>query len=421
MPAMNRDALAPLVASRWSPPADRARAGVTARRPARAHRMGATMARNANRRHGGTGSAPFGASSPATSRCLCRGLGPTPAFAAGVGPSPRHDRNHGASIRRFYGCMRTPHDEFFRAAFGDPDRASHLARVALPGRIRRSLNLDAVEIERDTYVDSGLRPYHSDLLLRTTTRGRNPLLVYILFEHKASPDPRTLYQLLRYMVRIWQRWCSRKENRAWRHLPPILPVILSQAPRRWNYSLQFATLVRAQPGMDLGPHTPTFSAILLDLASIQESELGEDKLVHAILAMLKHVRADSPDESAAAFGAIWRSRRRDRDRELFEAAVTYFLRARQADSPDSILKVLPSDESRRVAMTIADRLKKEGRQEGRLEDKREVLQRQLDRRFGLSEGERKLIGSQTNPKKLDNAIDTFVFAKSKDDVLEQLR
>jgi predicted transposase/invertase (TIGR01784 family) len=313
---------------------------------------------------------------------------------------------------------------FFRSAFGIPDHARELVRLALPARITRRLDLGAIQIQPGSFVGPGHRPYYSDLLLQTTTRGRWPLLVYILFEHKSSPDRRTLYQLLRYMVGIWDRWTSRKENRRWRHLPPIIPVVFSHSGRRWTYPLEFSALVHHPRGMDLAFHTPRFHALLLDLADVDDNDLGQDRVVRVLLQVLKYVQIRSPQALRPALSAIVGLRPIQSYRDTLAAIFEYLFQALPDRSPSSILEALPNDEVRREAMTIADRLKRTGRQEGRIEgklqDKQEVLVRLLGRRFGVVEEDRKLIRSQADPAKLDRAIDAFVFADSKVAVLEHL-
>jgi hypothetical protein len=100
-----------------------------------------------------------------------------------------------------------------------------------------------------------------------------------------------------------------------------------------------------------------------------------------------------------------------------EAIVTYLYRARHDESARRILEALPSDSLRRQAMTIADRLDRDGR----IDHKQEVLERQLDKKFGLTAEERALIRSLRVPKRLDAALDAFVFARSKGEVLGHLR
>jgi hypothetical protein len=72
-------------------------------------------------------------------------------------------------------------------------------------------------------------------------------------------------------------------------------------------------------------------------------------------------------------------------------------------------------------MTYAEELLQEGREKGKLEDKRNILTRLLSRRFDLTEAERELIASSDDPDALDAALDEFAVASEKASVLNKLR
>ncbi len=73
-------------------------------------------------------------------------------------------------------------------------------------------------------------------------------------------------------------------------------------------------------------------------------------------------------------------------------------------------------------MTNMERFgREEGMQQGFLLDKQKVLQRQLDRKFGLTDQEKNFISRQFDPDLLDKALDEFVFANSKEEVLKHLQ
>ena len=61
-----------------------------------------------------------------------------------------------------------------------------------------------------------------------------------------------------------------------------------------------------------------------------------------------------------------------------------------------------------------------GREEGELEEKHNVLIRLLELKYSLSEKEKKHILSVTDFRKLNEALDTFVFSKEKESVLKLL-
>ena len=47
-----------------------------------------------------------------------------------------------------------------------------------------------------------------------------PTYIYILFEHKSKSDRFTVFQLLKYMIKIWDRYAKERNL-----LPGIIPVV----------------------------------------------------------------------------------------------------------------------------------------------------------------------------------------------------
>ncbi|MCK5198118.1 MAG: hypothetical protein KAR21_07195 [Spirochaetales bacterium] len=64
--------------------------------------------------------------------------------------------------------------------------------------------------------------------------------------------------------------------------------------------------------------------------------------------------------------------------------------------------------------------RKQGLEEGELKDKHNVLIRQIEIKYSLSDNERKHIFSVTDFDKLDAALDAVVLAKDKENILKLL-
>ena len=80
-------------------------------------------------------------------------------------------------------------------------------------------------------------------------------------------------------------------------------------------------------------------------------------------------------------------------------------------------------------MTIAMKLRKEGKIEGKVEGKIEgeilksqnTLIKQMSKKFGLTENEINLIKNCSNINKLDQALEDILFSDNKSDILKELR
>lgn len=86
-------------------------------------------------------------------------------------------------------------------------------------------------------------------------------------------------------------------------------------------------------------------------------------------------------------------------------------------------KVFEIEEAKKLPyMTSIERLgREEGLQQGEILDKQRVLQKLLNKKFGLTDQERELMLKQYNPEILDNALDKIIFANTKEEVLSVLQ
>jgi predicted transposase/invertase (TIGR01784 family) len=134
--------------------------------------------------------------------------------------------------------VSTPHDEFFKRVFSQQDAAHSFVANYLPPEINALFDLEGLRIDKDSFVDDELMSHHSDILYSVALRDGGEGYVYVLFEHKSYPDRRVAFQLLRYIVRIWERQRERKEE-----LRPVFPIVVYHGKRKWNYPLDFASLV----------------------------------------------------------------------------------------------------------------------------------------------------------------------------------
>ncbi|WP_459874031.1 Rpn family recombination-promoting nuclease/putative transposase, partial [Endothiovibrio diazotrophicus] len=82
----------------------------------------------------------------------------------------------------------TPHDDFFRESFGRKEIAEDFLRQQLPTELLAEMDLSTLRIGKDSYVSKELRKSYSDLVYSVRLRD-GELRVYLLFEHKSTPDP----------------------------------------------------------------------------------------------------------------------------------------------------------------------------------------------------------------------------------------
>lgn len=176
------------------------------------------------------------------------------------------------------------HDSFFKATLGQTGPLSTLLKGFLPPDIVRALDFSSLRPVPTESVDDTLDRSFMDLAFSALLSGTE-IRIYLLVEHKSSPDPETFLQLLRYMMALWSR--NRKEGSP---LTPVLPFVFYHGERRWKLPPRFADFI-GTPEL-LRSIALDFAPEVLDVGPIPDAEIqksiGDPSTLLPILA-LKHI------------------------------------------------------------------------------------------------------------------------------------
>lgn len=293
-----------------------------------------------------------------------------------------------------------------------------------------------LEISWESFVDQRLAVHQSDLLIRTRYRD-SPLLAYILVEHKSYPDRWTVLQLLRYMVRIWEKELAR--NKKLKRLPPIIPMIFYHGSRHWKLPLSFSAYLEFKK--DLQDYIPDFQVMLFDLRQFPDVDIDGADLFRAAVKTLKYAFTRMKPHLGEILTDAATLAMDYRNRAFLEVLLEYILQVgrdiQSRDVEQEIQERAHADAMREVYMTVAEKLraegkeigkregkregKQEGKREGQILDKQQVLVRLLEKKFGaLDAAAEHKIRASRDAGKLDRAIDHLLDAESIDQVLRHL-
>jgi predicted transposase/invertase (TIGR01784 family) len=178
--------------------------------------------------------------------------------------------------------LHNPHDKFFKETFSRPEVARSFLENYLPPDVVNVLRLDTLDLRKDSFVDPGLQSHFSDLLYRVAVKSGAEALVYLLLEHKSQSDPQTPFQLLRYLVRIWEQDIRHDDG-----LRPIIPLVVYHGQGEWRAATNFGDNF---PGPEpLRPYWPAFHYELTDLSTYSDAEIQGAALMQIGLLMMKHI------------------------------------------------------------------------------------------------------------------------------------
>ncbi|MBU6361772.1 MAG: Rpn family recombination-promoting nuclease/putative transposase [Chloroflexota bacterium] len=176
------------------------------------------------------------------------------------------------------------HDSYFRDWISEPGVLADYLRHYLPQHIVALIDPSTANIEHGSFVDDELRQQLTDVLCTVKLRSGSDVFIYCLIEHKSYPDSMVAFQLLRYMVHIWQRQMQKGATK----LTPIISMVLYHGEKQWNIPTQFAILF-GDLGQQVG-FIPQFNYYLTDLSQMPDEQIHGQIITRVGLLGMKYSR-----------------------------------------------------------------------------------------------------------------------------------
>jgi hypothetical protein len=306
--------------------------------------------------------------------------------------------------------------------------------------------IDCAQLTRiqNTFVQRDYRHLESDVVLLAPLRqkkappSRKQIVIYILIEHQSEPDGLMPLRLLEYVVQIFKSqtraWSRRHRSFAGIRLQPVLPVVFYTGTRRWDKVGRLVDLV--EMGQEFREVTPILDPLFINLHALQSGKLESEGGFFGWVLRLVQERQSRPSEFDELLKRVIQhletmpGEERLRWLELLSyiQALVYHDRNRSEHAvlETTIEASVQRDQQRQevtnMGDTIADMFMekghRKGKKEGQLEARRQILLRQLHKRFREVPPEiRETVESTKDVKQLDLWLDRVLSAQS----LDQLR
>ena len=322
---------------------------------------------------------------------------------------------------------RTPHDSFFKRLFGDLAVATDFMQRYLPPEILSRLDLTTLKLEHESFVDPELRQHFSDLLFSVKTTAQNAVFICLLLEHKSAPEPWVAFQLLRYIVRFWER--QREQGCA--RLPLVIPLVFYHGQERWNVSRRLSALLEPDELGELQKYAVDFEYDLRDVSERGGAELKGQPKLRAGLQLLRYIFSDDLERRLSEIFSNLRAMKRADALEYARSLLAYLSSARgkkinKQKVREVMENVFPQPEFDKSALFIQEWMeegREEGREKGREEGREEGLHiglfsltlRLLERRVGaLDEMTQEQIRALPNRKLEDLGVALLDFTAQAD-------
>lgn len=266
--------------------------------------------------------------------------------------------------------MNYPHDKLFKETFSDLEVTTDFMQHYLPKDVLENLELDKLEVTKDSFVQEDLRDFYADLLFKTSIQGRESF-VYFLFEHKSYPAENVALQMWGYMLEIYKRLVDKEKLQT---LPVIIPILFYHGK---NQSYQVKNLSEWIDEHDSSLHRfiPYFDILFYDFSEKSEEEIQGSSKLQAYLQSVKYIFAKEIaillDKLAAFESVLYKE-----DKNYFDTIIIYIIASRDDLTLEKILGKL-SEEGRKRVVTLAERLREEGVEKGIEKEKLKVAEKLL--------------------------------------------
>jgi len=254
--------------------------------------------------------------------------------------------------------VSNPHGKFIRNLLSRQETASLFFKAVIPETNQKFLDITALEISKDQFVDDDLDHQLSDMLFRVYRTDLTPAYIYLLFQHKGNPEPLMSYLLFRYMERIWEQTISQGLIG---HMPLIIPVIMYNGSKKWDVSKRFTNLF-ADP-KDLSPFLPDFQYIMCDLSQYSEKDMPDNSILKTGMYLLKSIHDnDFQDKLPLYLNHLKHSLENDNTKKFLSYAIEYICSCTNMDEQDisSVIEELFSKTGKEIFGNVYEKLFQKG-------------------------------------------------------------
>jgi predicted transposase/invertase (TIGR01784 family) len=270
--------------------------------------------------------------------------------------------------------VTNPHDKLFRETWSNLDNAKSFLQHYLPGHVLACMELETLEISKDSFVEKELSDYYSDMLYKVNLSGM-PGCVYVLFEHKSYYDRYVHLQLLEYMVKIWRLHIKQKKQKKKELLPIVIPLLICHGKRPWPEEKVRVSSLLAGPVEALSGYIPDFGFLLHDLNRFTDTDIKGTVMARVVLLLFKHVFAPDLQEKLPGILSLMKTlMEKETGLQYLETVLRYLFNTVDDISAETIKEVaeqaLSTSEGEYI-MTLAERLRKEGEMRGEIRGKLE--------------------------------------------------
>jgi predicted transposase/invertase (TIGR01784 family) len=318
---------------------------------------------------------------------------------------------------------RSGHDQGYKRLFSHPQTVEELIRGFLrPDWVER-LDLSTLEQIGSGFISDDLRERQSDVVWRVRWRGEDEgwFYLYLLLEFQSTSYPFMAARMLTYVSLLIEEIIRKEKLKPGAGIPVVLPVVLYNGKRPWRAPLDLAEMFVDVPP-SLRRHLPGLRYLVLDENRL---DLDRPELARNTVASLFRIETTGEPQEFLQRARELATRIPQEEQELRRTIIIWLLAVLRRSFPGATIpETVDLEDTSMLEENMREWSKKqrregrrEGKQEGRVEGIREVLMRQLERRFGPLPAEKRLgIEAITSRARLNRLADKILTAHSLDEM-----
>jgi len=288
--------------------------------------------------------------------------------------------------------IHQPHDKLVKRLLSNPKAAKDILSLYLPKEVLKIIDLNYLEMQKDSFIDDEHRAYAVDILYKTKFQGEEGY-IWVLLEHQRKSDFWMPVRIFKYIAIIWDHLRKADQSDS---IPLVYPLVVYNGNKPYSHSLTLSDLIKPDQSKEIFSTLFTKPFPLIDLPAIDDDILRQQAQDHvkgiALLMVLKHA---SDRNLQTFFDQILFKilKRLEQQGDIDEVVdVSYYL-LKESEFLDKkwFFEVFRShqfsSEVENKMSTIAQQLQEEGREKGIEEGKIEVAKQLLNEEIGLSDAE----------------------------------
>lgn len=284
--------------------------------------------------------------------------------------------------------IHQPHDKLVKRLLSNPEAAKDILSLYLPKEVLDIADLNYLEMQKDSFIDDEHRMYAVDILYKTKFQNEEGY-IWVLLEHQRKSDFWMPVRIFKYIAIIWDH--LRKIDKS-DSIPLVYPLVVYNGDKPYHHSLTLSDLIKPDQSKEIFGTLFTRPFSLIDLSTIDDDTLRKQAQDHikgvALLMALKHA---SDRNLQVFFDQILFKilKRLEQEGDIDEVVdVSYYI-LKESEFLDKnwffemfrSQKFSPEVENK--MSTIAQQLEEEGREKGKIE----IAKQLLNEKIGLSDAE----------------------------------